>query len=117
MNRRGEGAAVKVSENTKTFVNVILHHVPGYSGFSRPNLGMYANVKSTHVTKKSLLPKQGARPLPAQSILLGRFCDSTVCEEMKCLPDRNRPSHLSAWFLFGDNIDQSVHLWEVLSLW
>ena len=43
MNRRRERGSLGrlFRENTKTFLNDILHHVGDESGFSRPNVGRY----------------------------------------------------------------------------
>ena len=54
MNRtRERGETVELlSENSKTFLNVILHHVRDDSGFSRTNVGRYSIYSKTRLSRQ-----------------------------------------------------------------
>ena len=56
MNRRRERGSLGrlFRENTKTFLNDILHHVGDDSGFSRPHVGRYAAGMTTVTEAVSL---------------------------------------------------------------
>ena len=73
-----------IETGDQTFLNVILHHVRDDSGFSRPNVGRYLNVKKMSESWNGLRPIVGNLHAIFEVIWLNRFrvMVSDTCMQM-----------------------------------